>query len=203
MTRIHQIPKKLKNSNLLNFMITSSRQPQDNIETVLFFFLLSYLTCSQIWVSSVSCPQCAGQKSAPRHLTAIPDSHTAKKNRHITAIPEFTYCQQKSTHHRHPGIHILPTKITTIVGSISVPVIQCPSSPGRRSTKLHQGLEIQQAYLLVRSFLLQLPLLHPRGFFCGYNDVYTSELCLLLQDKLQEEGRSCSTTVDHLLLFTN
>jgi hypothetical protein len=25
MTRIHQIPKKLKNSNLLNFMITSSR----------------------------------------------------------------------------------------------------------------------------------------------------------------------------------
>jgi hypothetical protein len=26
---------------------------------------------------------------------------------------------------------------------------------------------------------------------------------LLLQDKLQEEGRSCNTSADHLLLFTN
>ncbi len=49
----------------------------------------------------------------------------------------------------------------------------------------------------------ELLLLHLQGFFCGYNDIYTSELCLLLQDKLQEEGRSCSTTVEHLLLFTN
>jgi hypothetical protein len=38
----------------------------------------------------------------------------------------------------------------------------------------------------------QLLLLHFQGFFCGYNDVYTSELCLLLQDKLQEKGRSGS-----------
>jgi hypothetical protein len=45
--------------------------------------------------------------------------------------------------------------------------------------------------------------LHLQGFFCGYNDISTIELCLLLQDKLQEEERSCITTVDHLLLFTS
>ncbi len=44
---------------------------------------------------------------------------------------------------------------------------------------------------------------HLQGFFRGYTDVYACELCLLLQDKLQEEGRSCNTSADHLLLFTN
>ncbi len=46
MTRIHQISKQLNNSNHQNCMITSSN-PQDN--KGFFFFLLSYLTCSQIW----------------------------------------------------------------------------------------------------------------------------------------------------------